>query len=83
VIDALPAIMAGRLGSDYTVIYKCDPESESWKFEEIYIMHKDNSEIADFNIKFCYGNGTDRLVSVIVEEQFHVLTKTMLSKYQN
>ena len=83
VIDALPAIMAGRLGSDYTVIYKCDPESESWKFEEIYIMHKDNSQIADFNIKFCYGNGTDRLVSVIVEERFHVLTKTMLSKYQN
>ena len=82
VIDALPAIMAGRLGSDYTVIYKCNCD-DMWKFEKIYIMHKDNSEIADFNIRFCYGNGTDRLVSVIVEERFHVLTKTMLSKYQN
>lgn len=83
VIDALPAIMAGRLGSDYTVIYKCDPDSDFWKKEEIYIMHKDNSQIADFNIMFCYGNGTDRLVSVIVEERSEVLTKTMLSKYQN
>ena len=53
-----------------------------WAFV-FYIMHKDNSQIADFNIKFCYGNGTDRLVSVIVEERFHVLTKAMLSKYQN
>jgi len=82
VIDALPAIMAGRLGSDYTVIYKCDSD-DAWKREEIYIMHTDNSEIADFKIRFCYGYGTDRLVSVIVEERFHVLTKTMLSKYQN
>lgn len=82
VIDALPAIMAGRLGSDYTVIYKCNCD-DAWKFEEIYIMHTDNSEIADFEIRFCYGNGTDRLVSVIVEERFEVLTKTMLSKYQN
>jgi hypothetical protein len=82
VIDALPAIMAGRLSSDYTVIYVCNCD-DAWKLEEIYIMHKDNSEIADFNIKFCYGNGTDRLVSVIVEERFGVLTKTMLSKYQN
>ena len=83
VIDALPAIMSGRLGSDYTVIYKCDPDSDFWKGEEIYIMHKDVTDIADFEIRFCYGNGTDRLVSVIVEERFHVLTKTMLSKYQN
>jgi hypothetical protein len=37
---------------------------------KIYIMHKDNSEIADFKIRFCYGYGTDRLVSVIVEERF-------------
>lgn len=82
VVDALPAIMAGRLSSDYTVIYKCDSDAVL-KRDEIYIMHKDNSERADFNIRFCYGNGTDRLVSVIVEERFHVLTKTMLSKYQN
>ena len=82
VIDALPAIMAGRLSSDYTVIYKCNCD-DAWKLEEIYIMHKDNSEEADFKIQFCYGNGTDRLVSVIVEERFEVLTKTMLSKYQN
>jgi hypothetical protein len=82
VIDALPAIMAGRLSSDYTVIYKCDSDAVL-KRDEIYIMHKDNSEKADFKIRFCYGYGTDRLVSVIVEERFEVLTKTMLSKYQN
>ena len=82
VIDALPAIMAGRLSSDYTVIYTCGCD-DAWKLEEIYIMHKDNTEIADFRINFCYGYGTDRLVSVRVEERFRVLTKTMLSKYQN
>lgn len=82
VIDALPAIMASRLSSDYTVIYNCLCD-RAWKREEIYIMHKDNTEIADFEIRFCYGNGTDRLVSVIVEERASVLTKTMLSRYQN
>ncbi len=79
-IDALPAIMAGRSHSDYTIKYTCLCD-RARKHKEIYLMHKDNTEIADFEIQFCYGNGTDRLVSVIVEERFCVLTKTMLSKY--
>jgi len=82
VIDAIPAIMAKHFDNvECVVSYICDPDSVTWKAEYIRLSTKDYTE--SFVIQFCWGNGTDYLVSVAAELNSKVLTKAALSKYQN
>ena len=84
VIDALPAIMAKHFDKfECRFRYECDPDSANWKFEYIDVVPKDYVTEDWLRIQFCYGNGTDRLVSIAAELNRKVITKSVLSRYQN
>ena len=84
VIDAIPAIMAKHFDKfECRVRCRCDPDSARWKFEWIDIVPKDYVSEDWLRIQFCWGNGDDQLVSVIAELNGDVITKSVLSKYQN